>query len=224
MSISDSDYKILWGRAAGKCSNPTCKKDLTVVLEDTRAYHRGEMAHMIAKKESGPRGQSGGGSNAYCNLILLCSSCHTDIDNAPEGVYTEAMLLEWKRMHEEGIREYGSKIKFDTFDELKKVTKRKLQENRHLWLSYGPKSLVAQNDPSSNANELWELHKIGNIVPNNIEIVNYIDNNIDLLPDAMYSMFLSFKTHASAFEHSQYHRSDNYPLFPQDFGREFGCE
>jgi 5-methylcytosine-specific restriction endonuclease McrA len=100
MATSDSDVKILWGRAAGICSNPDCRQDLTVILEQKGSYNIGEMAHVIARKPGGPRGKAGGGADDYANLILLCPTCHTRIDKAPEGEYPEPMLHEWKQEHE----------------------------------------------------------------------------------------------------------------------------
>jgi hypothetical protein len=48
MSISELDIKLLWGRAAGICSNPECQKDLTTLLETGgTGYIIGEMAHVV---------------------------------------------------------------------------------------------------------------------------------------------------------------------------------
>jgi hypothetical protein len=103
MSISDVDVKILWGRAGGICSNPSCRIDLTVLLEE-RNYHIGEMAHIIAKQPSGNRGVISGGSDNYSNLILLCPTCHTHIDKSPDGFYPVEQLHDWKRQAEEFSR------------------------------------------------------------------------------------------------------------------------
>lgn len=101
--ISDKDIKILWGRVSGICSNPSCRKELTKILEFEKSYNIGEMAHIIARKEGGPRGIIGGGSNSYDNLILLCPTCHTEADEAPEEFPIE-MLHAWKRQTESLVR------------------------------------------------------------------------------------------------------------------------
>ncbi len=103
MSISKKDIKILWGRVAGICSNPDCRVDLTHILEDEN-YNVGEMAHVIAKKELGPRGVEGGGEDIYSNLILLCPTCHEHIDKSPEGTYSVEKLLGWKLETESLVR------------------------------------------------------------------------------------------------------------------------
>ena len=63
MAISDVDLKLLWGRAAGFCSNPSCKRDLTVILEQRASCNIGEMAHIIA--------HSGRSRGAKDNRVLI---------------------------------------------------------------------------------------------------------------------------------------------------------
>lgn len=221
MAISDADYKLLWSRAAGICSNPICRDDLTVMLSPSWGYNVGEMAHIIAHNESGPRGRAGGGSDNYGNLVLLCPTCHTKIDKAPEGQYTESMILNWKSSHEQEIRKAGRNFKFATLEDLKLKISRLLEENKQIWVYFGPKSKYAENDPSSNAVEIWNLRKIGTIVPNNNQIINTLEANFTLLPSNLFSLFLMFKNHALAFELNQHDRLDQYPLFPSKFGEEF---
>ena len=88
MAISDNAVKILWGRAAGICSNPGCRSDLTILLDDGRGFNVGEMAHVIARRPAGPRGLSTAGSDEYENLVLLCPTCHRTVDKAPAGTFS----------------------------------------------------------------------------------------------------------------------------------------
>jgi len=221
MAISDSDYKLLWGRAAGICSNPKCRDDLTVILEKSKSYHVGEMAHVIAKSPSGPRGVEGGGANSYDNLILLCPTCHEHVDKAPSE-YPETLLRRWKSEHETGIRKRGSQEKFDDFKALKGAVSRLLAENKIIWEQMGPQSETAATDPGSNMYELWKLKNLRTIVPNNTKIINMIDSNKSLVGTYAYEVFLKFKAHADAFEQNQYERLDKYPLFPREFEQVFG--
>ncbi|MDR3483117.1 MAG: HNH endonuclease signature motif containing protein [Burkholderiaceae bacterium] len=217
MSISDNDYKILWGRAAGICSNPSCDEDLTVMLNGGGGYNVGEMAHVIARSPGGPRGQADGGADTYDNLILLCPTCHRKIDKAPEGTYPEEMIFRWKAEHEGSIRSAGTALKFTTFTDLKKYVGRLLIENNSVWATFGPRSDIAQTDPGSNLHEVWTLRKLSTIVPNNQCVVNAIESNFDLLPPESVSAFYEFKMHASGFEQHQYRRLDAYPLYPSNF-------
>jgi hypothetical protein len=114
VSISVVSRKLLWGRAASHCSWPDCRKPLSQDLVlSTGAIVLGEEAHIVAKEEDGPRGESPltlEERNDYSNLILLCSHDHTRIDKAPQE-YTVEFLHETKADHEAWVREtLGSKV------------------------------------------------------------------------------------------------------------------
>lgn len=220
MATSDSDLKMLWGRAAGMCSNPDCGIDLTSIPTNGRAFNIGEMAHMIAREPNGPRGVPEGGSDSYDNLILLCPTCHRKIDKSPLGTYTIVQLKEWKRVHEDEIRKRGREIKFGSIEELKQHVSLLLFENKDLFDSYGPHSEAAQ-DPESNVWKTWRLRKLDRIIPNNRKIINLIESNINLLNGTMLKAFVAFKSHANAFEENQYQISDDYPRFPPSFSEAF---
>lgn len=220
MAVSDPDLKLLWGRAAGICSNPKCRTDLTVLLDEAKEYNVGEMAHLIAKSEGGPRGIEGGGSDAYANLILLCPTCHTHIDKSPEGTYTVEQLNLWKQEHEKNIRT-GVDIQFESVIDLKKEIAKMLMENHVLWEKLGPSSEAALNDPGSNLYNQWDLKKLDTIIPNNNKIIRLIEGNSGLISAAEYRVFLLFKNHASSFEANQFHRLDHYELFPAEFNEAF---
>lgn len=221
MAISDNDYKLLWGRAAGHCSSPTCRTDLTVLIHGSRSYTVGEMAHIIAKQPSGPRGVEDGGPDSYENLILLCPTCHRKIDKAPETQYPINLLHAWKTEHEAAIQQAGQQQVFKSAHTLKRSITLLLIENRALWESLGPQSPSAQSDPGSNLHHVWELRKLDKIVPNNRAIINSIEANLSLLDANELSAFAAFKVHAGAFEASQYRRIDSYPCFPERFGQLF---
>lgn len=220
MAISDVDTKLLWGRAAGLCSNPQCKTDLTVILAKRGSHNIGEMAHIIAHSAGGPRGQEKPGADTYDNLILLCPTCHTRVDKGPSQ-YPPDLLHRWKAEHEKAIREAGSSIKFDDVFKLEKAVTELLRENHYIWKTFGPKSDIASSDPGSNASETWALRKLDAIIPTNSKIINIVQNNLDLLSDSQRQAFLSFKAHAGAFEQNQYGRLDHYPTFPAVFESEF---
>jgi HNH endonuclease len=221
MAISDADYKILWGRAGGICSNPDCRADLTVLLKDRQTYNVGEMAHIIARKERGPRGRPGGGADDYSNLILLCPTCHAKIDKAPEGTYTEDLLHKWKAEHEAEIQKVGSAQKFSSVQELKQFVATLLNENHHIWREFGPQSHVAKTDFGSNLHRVWELRKQDCVLPNNRRIVVAVEANLSLLNQEERTAFLEFKSHATAWAINQEGRLDNYPAFPADFAKLF---
>lgn len=101
MTISDKDIKILWGKAAGRCS--ICRDTLFHAADnpsDTTLI--GENCHIVAEKQDGPRGQSNLNSsdrNRYPNLILLCRNHHKIIDD-DETTYSIEVLYQIKTDHE----------------------------------------------------------------------------------------------------------------------------
>lgn len=195
--------------------------DLTKITGDGN-YNVGEMAHVIARSASGPRGESGGGADAYDNLILLCPTCHREIDKAPTGAFPEAVLRAWKRNHEDHIRKIGLEQRYETAEELVGAVAALLAENHAIWKTLGPRSEVADRDPGSNAYALWELRRADRIVPNNRRIVNLIRANQQLLNPKQNRAFAEFVAHAEGFEEHVHNRLDYYPLFPRSFAEAFG--
>ena len=60
------------------------------------------MAHIVAQKSHGPRGDQtppGGTRDGQANLILLCQEHHTTVDRQPSR-YPVATLVQWKSDHE----------------------------------------------------------------------------------------------------------------------------
>lgn len=108
MSISTKTRVRVWGRAAHRCSFEGCRKHLEiddgVVAEPSLV---GEVAHMVAEKISGPRGDSAlveEERNSYENLLLLCKDHHKLVDDNPRE-YSVARLKKMKHGHEEWVRE-----------------------------------------------------------------------------------------------------------------------
>ena len=76
--MREKEIKILWGRSGNRCA--ICKIELTPSGDKETL---GEMAHIVARSDDGPRGglpltiQE---RDKYSNLILLCPTHHTEID------------------------------------------------------------------------------------------------------------------------------------------------
>lgn len=104
MTIKQKDIKLLWGRAASRCSICNCE-----LAYDASAgqISIGEQAHIVAEEDAGPRGKSilsAEERNSYFNLILLCPTHHTVIDRAVEDYPIERLHL-LKDEHELMVRE-----------------------------------------------------------------------------------------------------------------------
>jgi hypothetical protein len=222
MAISTLDIKLLWGRAAGRCSKPGCNEDLTRCPEQGRDYIIGEMAHVIAQAKEGPRGDGVGGDDSYDNLVLLCPTHHREVDKAPEGEFPASVLREWKAQREDRVRRLGEEERFESFDELRCLTSLLLAENHVTWKELGPQSEVAQRSPASNAFDLWQLRRMDKILPNNRHIMNVVRANIGLLNKEQAIAFAEFANHAESYEAHVYDRKDHYPQFPAGFGDAFG--
>ncbi|HTI66230.1 MAG TPA: HNH endonuclease [Caulobacteraceae bacterium] len=179
------------------------------------------MAHVIAKAEGGPRGVTGGGSDSYDNLILLCPTCHRDVDKAPAGTFPAEELRHWKLLHEDRTRNLGSEELFSSNEELAGRVRFLLTENRSIWANYGPKSEAAMSDPGSNLHGLWELRRADRIVPNNRRIMNIVQANQRLLTAEQVEAYGKFVAHADAYERHVHSRLDRYPLFPAEFEKAF---
>lgn len=106
MAITAKDMKILWGRAASRCS--ICRMRLAQdKIAATSSYPIGEQAHIIGKREDSARGDSKLSSrerDSYHNLILLCPTHHTEIDKNPEDFPVEKLYFV-KSRHELWVQE-----------------------------------------------------------------------------------------------------------------------
>ena len=109
MSVSHIPDKVklrLWGKSAGRCQYPGCNKilwrdDLTKV-----EYNTAYIAHIIADKPNGPRGDivlSKKLAMDISNLILLCDEHHRLIDKEKVDEHPVELLREYKREHENRI-------------------------------------------------------------------------------------------------------------------------
>ena len=94
----------LFGKSAGRCEFSGCNKlvwrnDLT--LTDGNF---GEVAHIIAASQDGPRGNEASAKLQieFSNLMLVCQQCHKEIDDNPDK-YPPELLSEWKWKHEDRI-------------------------------------------------------------------------------------------------------------------------
>ena len=100
--MREKDIKILWGRSGNRCA--ICKIELT---PDGDIITLGEMAHIVARNASGPRGESDLPSSErdnYSNLILLCPTHHTQIDKIP-AEWPVKKLHDVKSSHEKWVSE-----------------------------------------------------------------------------------------------------------------------
>ena len=103
MAVSQKDIKLLWGRAASRCAFSDCPMKLTQDKNTASgSFPLGEQAHIVGEKENSPRSSNSltlEERNSYFNLILLCHTHHTIIDNDLEDYPVEKLHL-MKDQHE----------------------------------------------------------------------------------------------------------------------------
>jgi hypothetical protein len=217
MAITERDLKKLWGLSSGRCAFPGCNYDCLPFLDETDPTVTGEMAHVIAKSPTGPRGNGIGGNDTYENLVLLCPTHHTLVDKAPEGKYSEDILHEWKAKHEESVACALASPVFDDRDDMFRYLADLLAENHACWSTYGPESNSAESNPAGNLHRLWEFRKLSIIVPNNSRIVFALKRHKTLFNENEYRTAAGFIEHAAGFEKNCYERFDDVPRFPREF-------
>jgi hypothetical protein len=165
VSIGLKTLKMLWGRAAGRCSWPDCRMDLYEDETETDdPTHVGENCHIVAEKDHGPRTNPAMPEeecNSYANLILLCRNHHKVID-AQEGKYTVERLHQMKAEHEAWVRHQLS------FDEPKQLNEEQYAgmidtwerlahiDESHAWTSH----VLASGQPSVFAEVFGDLGEL----------------------------------------------------------------
>lgn len=117
MATSEQDIKLLWGRAAERCSFPECGYKLTMDRKlASGSFPLGEQAHIVGKTKTAPRGISNltrGERDSYYNLILLCPTHHEIVDRDPKE-YTVEKLHLFKDRHERWVEHTLSQAKDST--------------------------------------------------------------------------------------------------------------
>src|ERR1700686_4129326 len=105
-TYSERSLKVLWGLSGGVCAFPGCTTPVIESSGEQGAIVIGEIAHILPNSDHGPRSPSLDdidGRGDYGNLIVLCPTHHTLIDNEPLS-YPESVLRTWKGVHELNIR------------------------------------------------------------------------------------------------------------------------
>lgn len=197
--ISLKTQKILWGRAAGRCSKPDCRMNLfedETLTDDPTLV--GENCHIVAESDGGPRSDpsmSQDKRDSYANLILLCRNHHKVID-AHVGEHTVEKLQLMKAVHEKWVAEQlgvdQQRLSDDQFyagliDEWERLAE---VDNWLGWTSYmlgsGQPSIFADVDASLNSLRPWLLTRVW---PGRyIELENALHNFRRVLDD-LYGTF-----------------------------------
>ena len=97
---------LLFTQAGGRCEFDNCNRYLLTHHVTHQSGNFAQMAHIVAFRQAGPRGEAPLSSterNDLSNLMLLCQQCHKLVDDNPD-LYTVEALQEFKKDHEARIR------------------------------------------------------------------------------------------------------------------------
>ncbi len=106
-SITNKNQNLLWAISGGRCEYEGCNKILHTDILTKKRYNSAYIAHVVADKPGGPRGDIVR-SKLLCddigNLMLLCHEHHNLIDKVDVKGHPESRLLVMKQQHEERIK------------------------------------------------------------------------------------------------------------------------
>jgi hypothetical protein len=190
----------LFADSGGFCHRPTCNCKLFLDT-DSRNLHIAEMAHVFAANDTGPRANvelTEEERGAYENLILLCPTCHTIIDKAPED-YPDSLVLEWKRRHVERIAALFGAVEYANRQAARAAIETALSENRLIFDEYGPDNEY-RFDPESEWAQVWQRKVRSHILPNNRKILSILDANRRHLRDQEQVTLEQFRQHVDDME------------------------
>ena len=220
MSISEKVKRMLWASSGGYCGNPKCHCELFSFGGNGEIISIEEMAHIIAQRMDGPRGDDDMPVNErdeFDNLILLCPNCHTTVDKN-QKLYPTEILRQCKQEHSEKIKNLFVAPKFNTREEVRKYLMPLFAENKYIFDTFGPFSENAKINQFATEIE-WERQAIQKIIPNNRKIEAVIGNNETLLNESEFKLYIQFKNHREGFEFNKLSGDVNavVPRFPDGF-------
>jgi hypothetical protein len=109
-NYTEKTLKILFALSGNRCARPDCNE---AIIAGGTSFSTplvvGQIAHILALNEDGPRGTAGlteAELNQPSNLMLFCPTDHVIIDGQHES-YPATLLLQWKTVHE---RKYGERL------------------------------------------------------------------------------------------------------------------
>ena len=109
-NYSAKTIKVLFALSGNRCAVPDCPNPIIKAgTQFSEEVVLGEICHIYAVSEDGPRGKSGlteKEKNSPKNLVLCCPTHHTVVDKQHE-TYPATMLLDWKAKQE---RAYGERL------------------------------------------------------------------------------------------------------------------
>ena len=213
----------LFADSAGYCSRPDCHRPL-FGEEGQADYHIGEMAHILAARDGGPRTASDVERQdraSYNNLILLCPNCHSEVDKCPEQ-FPDSLLHEWKRHHKDTISRVVGVQTVSSRDEAFSFVEPLLRSNILIHQQYGPENDYREN-PEAEEAPIWKRKMVDHIIPNNQKVLLFLDRNLHLVHEDERRVVELFRQHIDDLvERHLGHNQRIASRFPSGMNKLFG--
>lgn len=206
MGISQRSIKLLWSAAGGRCTFPDCWEQLAVSeAEGVSPYTIGEMAHICGDRPGANRHdkrQTDAQRDDYQNLILLCPTHHTLIDQKEnEAIYDVERLHSMKSRHEEKVLARLDQPQPNDKRHVARLIIPLLEENRASWEQYGPRSELARTQPHNDAaHAVWISERLSTIIPNNRNIFAELQKSRILFNTKEQPVISEFMMHCRSYE------------------------
>ncbi|WGL97348.1 HNH endonuclease signature motif containing protein [Arsenophonus sp. aPb] len=197
-SIPSNTKLRLFSESGGHCQHPRCLKPLFPV-DMGGDRHIAEMAHVIPHGETGPRHEQRPSeefeADSFENLILLCPTCHTIIDKAPDS-YPRSMLLDWKRNHLITLVHSQGIICYEERKQARYAVIAAMGENKAIWKEFAPcDGANFEFDPESETANAWSQRMRSVILPNHYRIQAIISKNQCHLTVEEQEIFAQYQEH-----------------------------
>ena len=192
--------KRLFASSAGYCQRPGCT---TPLFRDTgtKVVHLAEMAHIFAANNDGPRANPAMPAEergAFENLILLCPTCHTMIDKAPQD-FPDNTVIGWKQEHERKLAQLFGAQEFSTREETFLAIKPLMSQNRMIHQQLNPELEYRYNPEAEEASQ-WKLKMVEQIIPNSRRVLSILDVNTRLMTEEEEVALELFRQHVYDLE------------------------
>ncbi|MFG1933039.1 hypothetical protein ACGFK1_20705 [Mycobacterium sp. NPDC048908] len=168
-----------------------------------------EAAHIIAAKESGPRGASTASveeRGAWSNLLLLCANCHTVVDKSA-AAYPAGLLLGWKHSRIERTEQALGISSFASRDDARSSIEALQVQNRVIHEDLGPDNDYSMN-PEAEQAAAWRRAVVETVIPNHRRILRVADGNRDLLSELEVQTIERYRSHVDDLEARHVHNRD----------------
>lgn len=215
MAISSRTQRLLLSRSGGYCMR--CNADLFRLFEDGSVTSVEELAHVIAQSDTGPRSEADlekSQRDEYDNILVLCPTCHREIDKAHEQFPVE-VLMQWKADHVAKLAACFAVPEATGRGELRELIASPLAQNHAAFREYGPHSRH-QDAPLTDAVDAWHRAIKTTIIPNNRFVYDVLTKNRALLRADELEVVEQFGLHREGLEYNHLSGDKNasVPLFP----------